>query len=230
MNPIRDISQPHDHFLRLLLSDPEKAGALMRERLPPELAGSLSLDPPELVEGSFVDEELRAHLTDRLFRVRTMQGRVAFLYVLIDHKSFPDPCIAFPLLVYQVEIWKQWARKNPQWHRLPAIIPFIFYHGKTQWRIPNEFLALVDAETGWAPFLMNFRFPVFDLGEVPDDLLSRHPVLHAWLLAAKYATRPKRQSGLHRSTRRRSATAWVECRAERPICRTACRCWMQIEP
>ena len=82
-----EITQPHDRFLKLLLSDPEKADALLRERLPKEIAELLSPDPPELVEGSFVDAELRDHLTDRLFRVRTLHGRVALLYILIDHKS-----------------------------------------------------------------------------------------------------------------------------------------------
>ena len=85
-----EITQPHDKFIKLLLSDPVKAGILVRERLPKEIAELLSPEPPELMEGSFVDEELRGHLTDRLFRVRTINGRVALLYILIDHKSYPD--------------------------------------------------------------------------------------------------------------------------------------------
>ncbi len=190
---MNEIAQPHDRFLKLLLSDPVKAGTLMRERLPKEIAELLSSEPPELVEGSFVDEELRGHLTDRLFRVRTINGRVALLYVLIDHKSHPDEFVSFQLLRYKVEAWKQWVRENPKWKRLPCIVPFIFYHGETEWRIPNEFMAIVDAEEGWRPFLLNFHFLVFDLGKVPNRLLSHHPRLRAWLVAAKYATRPGKQ-------------------------------------
>ncbi len=66
-----DIIHPHDRFLKALLSNPATAGTLLRERLPKEVVEVLSSDPPELVEGSFVDEELRAHLTDRLYRVKT---------------------------------------------------------------------------------------------------------------------------------------------------------------
>ncbi|MEO5367349.1 MAG: Rpn family recombination-promoting nuclease/putative transposase, partial [Magnetococcus sp. WYHC-3] len=61
-----DLAQPHDRFLKALLSAPETAGALLRERLPREIAEMLSPEPPELVEGTFVDEELHAHLSDRL--------------------------------------------------------------------------------------------------------------------------------------------------------------------
>ena len=65
-----DIAQPHDRFLKTLLTTPETAGALLRERLLKEVAGLLSLDPPELVDGSFVDEGTCDHLTDRLWRAR----------------------------------------------------------------------------------------------------------------------------------------------------------------
>ncbi|MBF0164715.1 MAG: Rpn family recombination-promoting nuclease/putative transposase, partial [Magnetococcales bacterium] len=86
---------PHDRFLKALLSNPATAGTLLRERLPKEVVAVLSTDPPELVEGSFVDEALRAHLTDRLYRVKTVTGRTALLYVLIEHKSSPDARIGW---------------------------------------------------------------------------------------------------------------------------------------
>ena len=49
-----DVAQPHDRFLKTLLSNPETAGTLLRERLPKEVAELLSPEPPELVDGSFV--------------------------------------------------------------------------------------------------------------------------------------------------------------------------------
>lgn len=146
-----------------------------------------------MVEGTFIDQELRAHLTDRLYRMKTVTGRAALLYVLIEHKSSPEPRIGWQLLRYQVEIWKQWERENPDWQLLPAIVPLVFYHGEETWRIPEEFPALVDAEEEWRPWLLDFRFMVVDLGKIEDRLLSRHPRLRAWLLAAKYATRDGQQ-------------------------------------
>ncbi|MBF0271528.1 MAG: Rpn family recombination-promoting nuclease/putative transposase [Magnetococcales bacterium] len=191
--PMTDMIHPHDRFLKALLSNPDTAGTLLRERLPKAVVEVLSPDPPELMDGSFVDEELRAHLTDRLYRVKTITGRAALLYVLIEHKSAPDARIGWQLLKYLIEALKQWERENPEWKHLPAIIPFVFYHGSAIWRIPDEFLALVDAETGWRPYLLNFRFTVLDLGRIDDRQLSRQPSLRAWLLAAKYATRDGQQ-------------------------------------
>ena len=188
-----DIAHPHDRFVKALLSDPEKAGIFLREWLPKEIAELLSPEPPELVPGSFVDEKLREHLTDRLYLAKTVSGRTALLYTLIDHKSSPDRKIGWQLLRYLVEVLKQWEREHPEWKALPAIVPFVFYNGEAEWRIPDEFLALVDAEEGWRPYLLNFQFSIFDLGIIPDKKLSRHPKLRAWLLAAKYATRRGQQ-------------------------------------
>ncbi len=73
------LSHPHDHFMKELLSYPETAGTLLRERLPDAVVKFLSAKPPELIPGSFVDQELRGHLSDRLFEVETSTGKTAFL-------------------------------------------------------------------------------------------------------------------------------------------------------
>ena len=191
-----NISQPHDLFFKELTSRSERAGALLRERLPHEIVKSLSTKPPEPVPGSFVEEQLREHLSDRLFKVETIGGRTAFLYVLIEHKSTPDGKVGWQLLRYMVEILKQWEKENPNWDRLPAIVPFVFYHGAEEWKIPNEFVHLVNAEEGWESYLLNFRFPVLDLGTIPDKQLSDDRHLYVWLLAMKYATRKEQQMAI----------------------------------
>jgi len=187
------IPQAHDLFFKVLLSRPERAGTLLLENLPEEIARSLSEKLPELVPGSFVEERLRGYRSDRLYRVETISGKPAFLYVLIEHKSTPDNKIGWQLFKYMGEILKQWEKDNPDWKQLPAIVPFVFYHGATEWKIPNEFLHLVDAEEAWRPYLLNFRFPVLDLGEIPDKELSKDRRLYPWLLVMKYATRTKQQ-------------------------------------
>ena len=93
--------QRHDQFLKRLLEHEGTAGALLRERLPPAVADRLGPDAPELVSGSFVNRELQEHQTDRLYRVRMVDGETAFIYALIEHKSSPDPHVALQLLGYR---------------------------------------------------------------------------------------------------------------------------------
>nr|VFJ46881.1 MAG: conserved hypothetical protein (putative transposase or invertase) [Candidatus Kentron sp. DK] len=188
-----DIPQPHDRFLKKMLSQPERAGALLWEHLPTAISRFLSDKPPERVPDSFVEKGFREHFSDRLFQVETIHGKTALLYVLIEHKSAPDNKVGWQLLKYMIEILKDWEKRNPGWDRLPAVVPLVFYHGATEWKIPNEFLHLVDAESGWEEYLLNFRFPVLDLGIIPDAKLSEDKRLRPWLVAMKYATRKDQQ-------------------------------------
>jgi predicted transposase/invertase (TIGR01784 family) len=187
------IAHPHDRFLKALLARPETAGILLHERLPKKIAEALSPDPPQWVEGSFVDEELREYLTDRLFAVKTITNYPAFIYVLVDHKSTPYRKIAWQFLRYMVRALEQWAQEHPRWKHLPPIVPLLVYNGATKWRVPDEFLALVNANAGWRPYLLNFRYTMFNLGLEEDQHLSHNPRLQAWLVAAKYATRKNKQ-------------------------------------
>ena len=191
-----NIYQSHDRFFKELVSHSDQAGILLHERLPEAIVKCLSDKPPEPVPGSFVEEQLREHLSDRLFKVETINGQTAFLYILIEHKSTPDDKVGWQLLKYMVEILKEWEKENPHWKRLPAIVPFVFYHGAAEWKIPNEFLHLIDTEEGWEPYLLNFRFPVMDLGKIPDQQLSEDRRLHVRLLVMKYATREEEQAAI----------------------------------
>ncbi|ABK45278.1 conserved hypothetical protein [Magnetococcus marinus MC-1] len=179
------ITQPHDRFLKALLSDPDKAGTLLREQLPKEVTELLSSEPPELVDGSFIDGEFREHLTDRLFRVKSREGKAAYIYTLVEHKSYNDEWVAFQLLRYMVRIWERLIQKKMQ--KLPPIVPLVVYHGAREWKVPNHFSALIEADESLLPHLLDFSFAVTDLGRVEDDALSEDTRLRAALMAMKYA-------------------------------------------
>ncbi|MBK1693075.1 Rpn family recombination-promoting nuclease/putative transposase, partial [Ectothiorhodospira mobilis] len=82
----KPLPNPHDTLFKALLEDPGRAAVLLRESLPAALTKRMAEDPVP-VEGSFVDEALRDTHSDRLFQVRLRDGRTAFVYTLIEHKS-----------------------------------------------------------------------------------------------------------------------------------------------
>lgn len=184
-----EITQPHDRLFKALLSTPETAGALLQEYLPSEVARLLSPEPPKLVEGSFVEENLRPYYSDRLFEAKTISGKPVCFYILIEHKSFEDGKVGWQIFRGISAFLEQKVRENEKWQQLPAVLALLVYNGTQEWRIPNEFLALVDTDEALYPWLLNFRFPVVDLGPIPDRKLSRHAQLRAGLMALKYGTR-----------------------------------------
>src|SRR5215813_2862601 len=106
-----DLTNPHDRFFKELLARPETATDFLVNYLPPEIVALLDLSVPELAKDSFIDEELRQHFSDLLYRVKLRSGDDAFVYILFEHKSTPDGWTAFQLLRYEVRIWET-ERRN----------------------------------------------------------------------------------------------------------------------
>ncbi|MBF0424991.1 MAG: Rpn family recombination-promoting nuclease/putative transposase [Magnetococcales bacterium] len=184
-----DLTQPHDRLFKALMSHPDTVGDLLREYLPTELAALLTPTPPQFVEGSFVDEELRGYFSDRLFVVDTRGDKALHIYVLIEHKSYPEQKVGWQVVRGIFTFLDQKARERADWTLLPGVVPMIFYHGAKAWRIPSAFLALIDADPAFHPWLINARFVTVNLGKVAGARIAHSARLRAGLLALKYGTR-----------------------------------------
>ncbi len=68
-------------------------------------------------------------------------GEEAYIYVLFEHKSYPEPLIAFQLLRYLVRIWERDLRQ-PGLVQLTPISPLVVYHGRAAWAVSIAYLAL----------------------------------------------------------------------------------------
>ena len=181
-------TQPHDKLFKGLLDQPGTAGALLRERLPAEISCLLSDDPPELLDGEFIDEALQGSQSDRLFRAGLKDGGDVLLYVLIDHKSTPEPGIIVQLLGYMVRIWLRYAGgKADALRSLPAILPMVVYHGASEWKVSLSLRDTINAPEAIKQFQPDVRYTFVDLGPIPNDRLSAFPPLRAGLLALKYS-------------------------------------------
>ena len=183
-------TQPHDKLFKGLLDQPGTAGALLRERLPPEIVALLADDPPELVDGEFVDEALRGSQSDRLFQAKLKAGGDVFLYLLIDHKSSPDAGILLQLLGYMVRIWVRHAGdRTDALRNLPPILPMVVYHGAEPWNVSLSLRDTIAAPEAIKPYQPDVRYGLVDLGPIPDPALSSYPPLRAGLLVLKYSHR-----------------------------------------
>ena len=192
----------HDAFFKQLMSAPATAGLFLRERLPAEIAGLLSADPPELVPGSFVDEELAPHHSDLLYRTRLLDSDLeAFIYVLVEHKSAPDPLVGLQLFRYLSNIWDDWRKQEKERKRgqgkrepqrsVPPIIPMLVYHGPKEWTVATNFLGLFgDVPAALKPHLPNFDYFLIDLSQIANSALSGEARLRFFLKTLKYILRP----------------------------------------
>src|SRR5437667_12721706 len=98
------INNPHDQFVKAVLSQPDLAASFLTNYLPSDIVALFDTSNPKLVNGSFVDSELREHQSDLLFQVKHRNGGSAYIYILFEHKSYPDQWVAMQLLRYMVRI------------------------------------------------------------------------------------------------------------------------------
>ena len=104
------------------------ASAFLRERLPETVTALFMDSEPRLELGSFVDPDLRSQHSDLLFSMDLKSGSPALVYILFEHKSYPDAMVAFQLLRYVIAIWQRYLTDGGR-KPLPLIIPMVVYHG-----------------------------------------------------------------------------------------------------
>ncbi len=180
-----------------MVSNPQRVRTLLVENLPESLG--LLLDPgepPERVEGSFVDGEGRSTRSDALFRVRLRTGKSALVYALLEHKSHRDPATPVQILGYMVSIWKAeleqaGARSG---RRLPAIVPLVFYHGADTWNVPLSVFEMIDMPPGLEKTLGGFGYFLYNFGSTDSARLSDDPEANAALFALAVAKQKRHTS------------------------------------
>lgn len=162
-----------------MLGEPPNAASELRAVLPAEVVTRLELDQLRRVDGSFVDPELRWRHSDLLFTV-PLQGRDAFVYVLVEHQSRTDPLMPFRMLRYVVRIWDRYLAEHPQAARLPAVVPLVVHHNRRPWSGPTDVLDLVDLEPDTVKVveecLPRLRFLLDDLTVVDEQALRTRPL------------------------------------------------------
>ncbi len=109
-----------------------------------------------------------------------LDGREAFVYVLIEHQSSPDRMMPLRMLRYLIRIWDRYLDEHPKAKRLPMIVPLVVYQGSRRWTHPVELGELLDIDPETAhlagEFLPRFRFLLDDLTKLDKTTLRARPI------------------------------------------------------
>jgi predicted transposase/invertase (TIGR01784 family) len=131
------INNPHDAFMKAMLSDIGRARQFLEEFLPPVLLERLDLSGLKAEKADFVVPQLKEYFTDAVFCARlkdTDEEKECLVSILIEHKSFIDKYTPFQILQYLAEGYRvQLANKEP----LRPIVPLLYYHGGETWNLKS---------------------------------------------------------------------------------------------
>src|SRR4051794_28924025 len=172
------------------MDEPGVAAALLREHLPAEVAALLAPDAPELLDAHFVAAHLRHSQADRLYKARALGGGEVYIYVLLEHKSAPDPEVGVQLLGYLAEIWRRLDRQRLErggavGSDRPPIVPLVIYHGGREWAVPLSFGETVAADPALRRYLPDFTYALLDLGQVPERAAVQPACRARWAASAE---------------------------------------------
>ena len=183
-----EINNPHDKFFKEVFSRREVAVDFLRNYLPEEVFSCLDEESIHLKKDSFVDKELRAYFSDLLYRASLKDGSESYVYLLFEHKSYPEPLIAFQLLRYMVKIWERDLRQGFS-AKLSSIIPIVIYHGTARWNIDERFISLFKCPKEIECFIPDFSYALCDISRFSDEEIRGIVVLKSTLLLLKYILR-----------------------------------------
>ncbi len=160
-----DVTLPparHDALFRLLVSDPDRAGHMLRKCLP----------------------------ADAIFRIRLKGGGRAWGCVLLEHEARADPLTPLQLLRYMVGLQPKETDGGGSAGRLPLIIPVVFYRGREPWSAPLSVQEMIDAPEGLERLGRSFgSHTLRDLGRTAPEKLSLDVRIRSGFLALALSNR-----------------------------------------
>ena len=160
--------KPHDRLFKAAMSDPARAGDLLRLVLPENMLAKLDLGALQVESGTWVDERLSESQSDILLSTR-YGAEPVLVYVLLEHKSEVKRWAHLQMLGYMCRIWNDEAESS-QSAALPPIIPILVSHADGGWTGPLRLADLFGDTLARHPELAEF---VPDFTAVLEDLQQR---------------------------------------------------------
>jgi len=183
-----EIANPHDKFFKEVFSRRDVAIDFLRNYLPNDVFSCMDEENIYLRKDSFVDKELAAYFSDLLYQASLKDGTDSYVYVLFEHKSYPEPLVAFHLLRYMIRIWEQDLKQGFS-GKLSPVIPIVIYHGTTRWNVDERFISLFKCPEELKCFLPDFTYALCDISRFSDEEIRGVVILKSTLLLLKYILR-----------------------------------------
>ena len=166
-----DIHHPHDSFFRASLGNLEVAQDLLKAHLAPELVQQIAWDTLQITNKSYVDEQLRNLQSDMVYSCR-LNGKDAYIYMLIEQQTKPDPLLVFRILEYNVTMMREHLKQGNK--KLPLIANLVLYSGKqTPYPYSVDIYDCFEAP-GKAREMMFKPLKLIDLGWLSEEELLQH--------------------------------------------------------
>ena len=180
-----NIKRPHDSFFKKLMSDPEAVRDFLKGFLPKSVSEKIDYESIKVIDTEKINRKYRRFYLDLSVGCRFSDNE-SEIYIVFEHKSYPDKLTLIQVLNYCSVVWETCIRnKEP----LKPIIPVVFYHGRKKFDLPTSFSDYFDVDNAIRDYLVDFRIVLFDTNQHTDEDILRasgNLYLAASILAMKH--------------------------------------------
>ena len=170
------IHNPHDGFFKHSLSNLTVAKDLLRAHLNPAITQRIRWNTFKLSNKSYTDEKLNQLHSDVVYTCQ-IDKKSAYIYILIEQQTTPDPLLPFRFLQYNVAMLADYLaqqKEKKRETRLPIILNLCLYSGK---KTPYPYsVDIYDCFED--PILARAELfkplPLIDLGQMDEGELKQH--------------------------------------------------------
>ncbi|MFW5801182.1 MAG: Rpn family recombination-promoting nuclease/putative transposase [Spirochaeta sp.] len=151
----------------------------------------LTVNDVELVDKSFVSDELLDRESDIIYKVNLPEHEV-YIYVLLEFQSTPDKTIPVRMLLYILQLYDQLFRSSTS-GLLPAVFPVLLYNGSRPWNVPFNLNELVAPRIP-AKYIPSFEYYPIIERDIPPEKLER---IKGLVAAIMYLEQQEDDAALH---------------------------------
>jgi len=179
-----DINRPHDTFFKQLMSDLAVLRDFLKMVLPRKVLAHLDLGSLKVIDTEKTNRKYKKYYLDLSAQCK-LEDQPGELYLIFEHKSYPDKLTLVQILNYMAVVFEQDIAngRNPR-----PILPIVFYHGRTKFSLPTNFKDYFKVSADLKKYLLDFKVFLFDTWAYEnEDLLkfSQNMYLTAALLLFK---------------------------------------------
>ena len=205
-------SNEYDSMYRIIFEDPRIFAQFVREFALNAVSDLLDLSSLKRVQTRHVSESLRQSESDMIWELRTRDGGLLYVYVMLEFQARPDWTMPLRMANYVGQFYRGLLSRPEirKLRRLPQVLPLVIYSGKPTWTAPPDVNELLDRTLpDLLPYGLRMRYLLVDvwrthgldraLRNVPDSVfrlqraesleegLNELRLLEEWLAGEEWA-------------------------------------------
>jgi len=164
---IQKVDNPHDKRFKELFSNKKSFLSLLRDCVKDDWVNSVDEEFLKKSEKSFILQDFSELEADIVYEA-SLDGRKVIFYILQELQSFVDYRMPYRLLLYIVEILRDFYNhsdvdeRDNKGFKFPVVFPIVFYSGSGTWTVPLNLNQMFDGYERFGGHVLNFNYMLVD--------------------------------------------------------------------